>query len=322
MQNFYKNTYIPTLVSFFHGIGGMSKGAERAGFETLYATDKWDIAELAFKYNKCKGYFDNFDFSKEEMSFKRIKKKIEANYNKVLKIEQGVIDCVVSGSPCPGTSSVNPLRSNFDERNMLMLKQIRLAGMQGLCAKTAWFEQVPGFFDEPMKALRREVIAALEAQTDYHYDIKVLNAVDYGSYQSRNRVTIIMVRKDVGKPSFPTAQPCYLSEISMNAALPYITAFRYGKDAPKCAFTNVINTMTANDEGLMVYDQFGWRKINVHERKILCHLEGFDLRNFNDDDQIRLMGNMVQIPFAEAIMRHIKTHILESGKNNTSKSAI
>ena len=63
----------------------------------------------------------------------------------------------------------------------------------------------------------------------------------------------------------------------------------------------------------MVYDKYGWRKINVHERKILSHLEGYDISQFDELDQVRLMGNMVQIPFAEAILHHIKTNILGYG---------
>ena len=193
-----------------------------------------------------------------------------------------------------------------------MVKQIRLAGMQGLYAKTAWFEQVPGFFDEPMKALRMEVLAALESQTDYTYTIKVLNALDYGSYQSRDRVTIIMVRKDVGVPSFPDSIPIDLNQVSVKAVLPHIHAFRYGKNGtPKCAHNNVINTMTASGDNLLVFDGARWRKVNIIERQQLSHLYGYDLNGLSESDRVRLMGNMVQIPFAAAIMQHIQDEILD-----------
>ncbi|MCB0540193.1 MAG: DNA cytosine methyltransferase [Bacteroidetes bacterium] len=300
-----------TLVSFFHGVSGMSKGAAKVGYETLYATDNWDKSEMAFKLNGHlnTGYFDNCDFNLLDST--RILEKINKHHKGKHNIGIGDIDCVVSGSPCQGQSGVNPHRSSFDVRNKLMVKQIRLAGMQGLRAKTAWFEQVPGFFDEPMKALRMEVLAALESQTDYTYSIRVLNALDYGSYQSRDRVTIIMVRKDVGVPSFPDPIPIDLSVVSVKAVLPHITAFRYKKDGiPKLAGRNVINTMTASGDNLMVFDGKRWRKINVEERQILSHLKGYNLSMFSEKDRIRLMGNMVQIPFAEAITGHIKSEIL------------
>ncbi len=300
-----------TLASFFHGVGGMSKGAAKAGYDTLYATDNWDKSEMAFKQNALlnTGYFDNCDFNLLDST--RILEKINKHYKGKHNIGIGDIDCVVSGSPCQGQSGVNPRRSNYDLRNKLMVKQIRLAGMQGLRAKTAWFEQVPGFFDEPMKAHRMKVIAALESQTDYTYSIRVLNALDYDSYQSRDRVTIIMVRKDVGVPSFPEPIPIDLSVVSVNSVLPYIIAFRYGRyGTPKLAKGNVINTMTASGDNLMVFDGKSWRKINVEERQILSHLKGYDLSIFEDEDRVRLMGNMVQIPFAEAITGHIRSEIL------------
>lgn len=296
------------LVSFFHGIGGMAMGAYRAGFKSMYATDNWEIAKRVFELNKSSGFFDLCDFRK--LSVERILEKINSHF-KGLSIKAGDIDCVVSGSPCQGMSSVNPKRKNFDFRNLMMAKQVRLAGMHGLRTKVAWFEQVPGFFDEPMKALRMEILATLEAQTDYNYAIQVLNAVDYGSYQSRDRVTIIMVRKDIGMPSFPDHQPTTLEKCCMQSALPYVTAFKYGNDGfPKCAKSNVINTMTTGGDGLMVFDGCNWRTITIDERKLLCHLNGFDFGNIKPSEKLKLMGNMVQIPFAEAIMQHIKNEIL------------
>jgi len=286
----------------------MAKGAARAGFEDLYATDMWDTAEKAFHLNKCEGVFDNKNFFQNDAE--NIIKKIFEHSG--LKIRYGDIDAVVSGSPCQGMSAVNPHRSTYNFKNMLMHRQIRVAGMQGLGAKVAWFEQVPGFLDRPMRALRNEVLAVLESQTDYYYDLRVLNALHYGAYQSRDRVTIIMCRKDVGMPSFPQPQPIDLTKSSLQAALPYVTAFRYAKNqTAKTAHDNVINTMTASGDGLLVFDGKEWRGINTMERQKLSHLEGYNLDGFSDSDKVRLMGNMVQIPFAEAIMRHIRAEILK-----------
>lgn len=302
------NNFRPTLASFFHGVGGMSKGAAKAGFETLYATDIMDAAEQAFYLNNCEGYFDNLDFFQNDAD--NITKKILKSSNR--QIEYGDIDTVVSGSPCQGMSAVNPNRNTYNFKNMLMMRQIRIAGMQGLGAKTAWFEQVPGFLDKPMRTFRNEVLAVLNSQTDYTYELRVLNALDYGSFQSRDRVTIIMVRKDIGEPSFPTPQPIDLNKQALGAVLPYIKAFRYTKNnTPKTAHDNVINTMTASGDGLQLFDGKLWRGVNTIERQKLSHLEGYNLSAFKESQCTKLMGNMVQIPFAEAIMRHIRTEILK-----------
>jgi len=297
----------PTLASFFHGVGGMSKGAFKAGFETLYATDIWDAARNAFALNNCEGYFDYADFF--ENNAKNITDRIFEHSRRV--INYGDLDAVVSGSPCQGMSGVNPNRSTYNFKNMLMMRQIRIAGMQGLGAKTAWFEQVPGFLDKPMRTFRNEVLAVLDSQTEYNYEIKVLNALDYGSFQSRDRVTIIMVRKDVGMPSFPERQPIDLNKQALGSVLPYIKSFRYVKNqTPKTAHNNVINTMTASGDGLLLFDGKIWRGVNTIERQKLSHLEGYDLSIFTEAQATKLMGNMVQIPFAEAIMKHIRQEIL------------
>jgi len=297
----------PTLASFFHGVGGMSKGAFKAGFETLYATDIWDAARNAFALNNCEGYFDYADFF--ENNAKNITDRIFEHSGRIINYRD--LDAVVSGSPCQGMSGVNPNRSTYNFKNMLMLRQIRIAGMQGLGAKTAWFEQVPGFLDKPMRTFRNEVLAVLDSQTEYNYEIKVLNALDYGSFQSRDRVTIIMVRKDVGMPSFPERQPIDLNKQALGSVLPYIKSFRYVKNqTPKTAHNNVINTMTASGDGLLLFDGKIWRGVNTIERQKLSHLEGYDLSIFTEAQATKLMGNMVQIPFAEAIMKHIRQEIL------------
>jgi DNA (cytosine-5)-methyltransferase 1 len=143
-----QNMNRPSLVSFFHGVGGMSKGAHKAGFETLYASDMWPAAQKAFSDNSCEGYFDLLNFFKN--TGKNIVDKIYENSDRTFNYRD--IDAVVSGSPCQGMSGVNPNRATFNFKNMLMMKQIRIAGMQGLGAKTAWFEQVPGFLDKPMRS--------------------------------------------------------------------------------------------------------------------------------------------------------------------------
>ena len=297
----------PTLASFFHGVGGMSKGAHKAGFETLYATDIWGAAERAFHLNNCEGYFDNIDFFKNDVE--NITKKILGFSGR--QIGYGDIDAVVSGSPCQGMSGVNPNRSTYNFKNMLMLRQIRIAGMQGLGAKTAWFEQVPGFLDKSMRTFRNEVLAVLDSQTDYTYELRVLNAVNFGSFQSRNRVTIVMVRKDVGEPSLPAPQPIDLNKQALGAVLPYVQAFRYvTNQTPKTAHDNVINTMTASGDGLQLFDGETWRGVHIDERQKLSHLGGYDLSIFTEAQCTKLMGNMVQIPFAEAIMKHIRLNIL------------
>ena len=77
----------PKIVSIFSGVGGIDFGFEKAGFETVFASDIWDRA--------CESLKENFPSSDivcdtiENVDFKKIKK----NHKE--------IDGLVGGPPCP-----------------------------------------------------------------------------------------------------------------------------------------------------------------------------------------------------------------------------
>ena len=77
----------PKIVSVFSGVGGIDFGFEKAGFETVFATDIWNKACESLKAN-----FPNSEIvcdTIENIEFKKIKKKYK------------VIDGLVGGPPCP-----------------------------------------------------------------------------------------------------------------------------------------------------------------------------------------------------------------------------
>jgi site-specific DNA-cytosine methylase len=298
-----------TSASIFHGIGGMSIGAERAGFSSIYATDKMEAAEKAFHLNKHKGVFQLKDIL--SLDFAAIKQFIHEN--NFVEFKQRMLDLFLSGSPCVGISIRNPSRHWLNDTNFMMHTQIRLAGMDGFQSKVAWFEQVDSFMDKPMRKLRREVIARLRAQSDYYFDMKVLNSADHKGTQSRNRTTIIMVRKDIGEPSFPSPQVIDYSKVSVNSLLPTIRAFRADSKKPgKSAYNNLCCTLTASgSEEVMEIGQEIFRKMTNEERTILSDMVGVNLQGIKEDAKKRLLGNMVQPAFAEAICRHIREQILK-----------
>ena len=49
-----KRKVIPTVADLFCGIGGFSKGFEKAGFEIIFGLDNWKIALETFKNNHKK----------------------------------------------------------------------------------------------------------------------------------------------------------------------------------------------------------------------------------------------------------------------------
>jgi site-specific DNA-cytosine methylase len=294
--------------SFFHGVGGMSMGAKRAGFDSIYCTDLEPTTEAAFHLNNNSGVFQRADIM--DLNFESVQELLRIESNYILK--KGEMDLILSGSPCPGMSALSRLRHWLNDTNHLMHTQTRLACGDGFNTKVAWFEQVPGFMDNQMTKLRREVEARLRAQSDYYYDIKVLDAADYGATQSRKRVTIIMVRKDIGEPSFPKKQQVDYSKVSVHNLLPDIVEFRQNNRKPgKSSYDTLCCTLVATGQEEVREAGNPWRKMTNHERMILSGIASINLDGISETKKKRLFGNMVQPAFAEAICRHIREQILK-----------
>ena len=77
----------PTIVSIFSGVGGIDFGFEKAGFQTVFASDIWDKACESLKANFPKAEIDCDSI--ENIDFKKLKKKYKE------------IDGLVGGPPCP-----------------------------------------------------------------------------------------------------------------------------------------------------------------------------------------------------------------------------
>ena len=311
-------------LSFFSGVGGMDKGAKRAGFTSLMQSDWWTVAGKAFELNinregdeskpdylKSEGIFlcgkNNGDITK--MTFKGIKRVIKEKLG--IAIEPGEVAVILGGPPCQGISAANSERSPFDMRNELIFELLRLIKVAK--PKVGLIEQVPVILGEDMIPLMNRVLIALEMMTDYHYAYKVLNAIDFGARQDRRRIIFMLVRKDLGVlPSFPEKQPYDLSKVSVNALLPHIYHFSPGQflNKVKSAKEEVFCTMTAGGSE-WVYESDGEpRRPTLHEKLVLTELVGYNLEGLARVHQNRLLGNMVQISFAEALFTHIKMRIL------------
>ena len=64
------------------------------------------------------------------------------------------------------------------------------------------------------------------------------------------------------------------------------------------------------------------RKPTLAEKLRLTELDGYNLEGIPRSHQNRLLGNMVQISFAEALFKHIRTHILKYDNNVSLDTAV
>lgn len=165
-------------IDLFAGAGGISKGLEGEGFENIFAID--------CDKDSCKTYKNNFP------SHTILYKKIEdLTKEEMLSLSKGKeIDLIIGGTPCQGFSIAGNIGRNFidDPRNHLFKEFARVVSIMN--PKFFVIENVARVYTHNKGKTREEIIKLFES-LGYKVDCKLLNAVDYGVPQKRNRIFII-----------------------------------------------------------------------------------------------------------------------------------
>lgn len=180
------------VIDLFSGCGGMGLGFKWAKFNTVLASDFDENCELTYTHN-----FKNVPFIREDL------RKISSQ--QIKKIVNNKIDVVIGGPPCQGFSLANKNRNKVknDPRNELFYEFVRV--VTDIQPKAFVMENVRGL----LSIKKGEVIKLMKEEFEnsgigYNVDYKVLLASDYGVPQTRQRVIMIGIRKDLGElPEFP-----------------------------------------------------------------------------------------------------------------------
>ena len=165
------------IVSLFSGAGGLDKGFEAAGFNTVWANeydkDIWETYEKNFP-NTILDRRSIRDVPSDEIP---------------------ECDGIIGGPPCQSWSEAGALRGIEDQRGKLFFEYIRI--LREKKPKFFLAENVSG-----MLAKRHteaiDNIKKLFIDSGYNLSFSLLNAVDYGVPQDRKRVFFIGIRKDLG----------------------------------------------------------------------------------------------------------------------------
>lgn len=174
---------IPTI-DLFAGIGGIRKGFEKTGkFETVFAND--------FDANCKKTYDLNFD--KTKLTLKDIRD---------VKVEADAIpefDFLLSGFPCQ-PFSLGGLKQGFDDekgRGVMFLEIIRLIEE----GRDKYGRLPRGFLLENVKNLKThdggntyKTICESLTNLGFHIKSNILNSLDFGVAQNRERIYILGFR--------------------------------------------------------------------------------------------------------------------------------
>lgn len=191
----FKTKSSPKAIALFSGCGGLSLGFAAAGFNLVGHVEIEDSA------NKI--YEENFPYS--ELFGKDICKITDSKMKKwISKYEN--IDIIIGGPPCQGFSLAGK-RDPRDIRNQLYKYYVHMVEI--IRPKVFVMENVRLLTSMKTSQGQLFIDCILKSFSNVGYDVfmQEINAVDYGVPQSRERVILVGVRKDLQtRFLFPTKE--------------------------------------------------------------------------------------------------------------------
>ena len=174
------------IISLFSGAGGLDKGFEKAGFNTIWANEYDSTIWDTFEHN-----FPNTKLEKTSIT-------------KVISSEVPACDGIIGGPPCQSWSEAGAGRGIDDKRGQLFYDYIRILNEK----KPKFFlaENVSGILHPKHQNAFLNILKEFK-NAGYEVSSKLLNANDFDVPQDRLRVIIVGYRLDLGKKfEFPNPQ--------------------------------------------------------------------------------------------------------------------
>jgi DNA (cytosine-5)-methyltransferase 1 len=190
LNSFRQSTdYAFNCISLFSGGGGLDLGAHFAGFKSALVSDIVSTYTETIKHNLPHVHVYNDD-------------AIDLTPDKVRELS-GVredIDLIIAGPPCQSFSIMGKRQSLDDPRGKLTIKYFEL--ISGLKPKAFIFENVSGLTTVNKGEDFVNLLGYIQETTGYTIYREVLNAVNYGIPQYRERLVIVGFRPDINSSKF------------------------------------------------------------------------------------------------------------------------
>ena len=243
----------PKMVDFFAGAGGLSCGFSQAGYRVCFANDFEDVCVRTYRFNHPE--LPSASVLKEDI------RKIVSNIGDYIHED---IDIVVGGPPCQSFSSANQRRIIDDPRNELYKYYIE--AIKKICPKFVLMENVKGMLSVAGQVVEDYKSIRIKKNGKVHtYDVsyRLLNAVNFGVAQSRERLIYLAVRNDIAYSKHVTPEVLFQEiekacegnpHYNLQSALEYIQPL----DAPRVkGMTEVDDEKTGMKIGVNNYDSCG-----------------------------------------------------------------
>ncbi len=211
-------------IDLFSGCGGMSLGFKMAGFHSILASDIDENCEKTFTYN-----FPNTPFIRKDIS-EITKEEVDS------LIGDKQPDIIIGGPPCQGFSLANKNRNKIkdDPRNRLFYQFVKF--IDWYSPRAFVMENVKGLLSIKNGEVIKTIVEEFEeAGAGYNVRKQVLCAKDYGVPQSRERVIIIGIRKDLDIiPTFPVGKG---KEVTVDMAISDLPLINSGEGEEIASYT-------------------------------------------------------------------------------------
>lgn len=175
-----KKSGINTFIDLFCGIGGFHIAASKLGLKCLYASDIDEEARKAYSHN--------FEIMPEGDIVKVDAKDIPDH------------DLLCAGFPCQPFSIIGKRKGFSDPRGTMFFEIVRI--LKEKKPKAFMLENVRQLATTEGGKVINDMKNTLE-KLGYFVDYKILNALNFGLPQKRERVLIIGTRQDIGKFPWP-----------------------------------------------------------------------------------------------------------------------
>jgi len=190
-----KNTYTKRAIDLFCGCGGISVGAQLAGFKVIAGLDieKHYISSFIHNFPEAHAITDS------------IVSLPASDFAKRVGIEPNELDLLAGGPPCQGFSKNVPLKHRYleDPKNLLVKSFLDYA--EYLRPRMILMENVAEMKNGFDGQYTDEVVTRLE-NAGYTVSHTVLNAADYGVPQRRRRAFFLANRDGL---AFNIPQPTH-----------------------------------------------------------------------------------------------------------------
>lgn len=238
-------------IDVFSGVGGLSCGLIRSGFDVKVA--------IEIDHDTAATYKSYPPLSKTHVINKDIRNVHGEEIFKVAKIKKSELYLLAGCPPCQNFSSQNRLGNeiDFNEKTRLLNEFLRL--VKEMYPPFILMENVPGLTKGNNKLILDQFISDLQnsessdVTKQYHIIYGILNAADYSVPQSRKRFVLHAVRKDLKNK---------LDEIGVMFTLPKPTHSQDGEGGLKKWIT--VNEAIEDLPPIQAGEKFYSEKIKNH----------------------------------------------------------